>query len=58
MHPADCLHTVGLYGKKHLFRSQIEMGMGFECAGEIVDVGPGVDVSNIGKKVAFGDNPH
>ena len=31
--------------------------MGYEGAGEIVEVGPGVDVSNIGKVVAFVDIP-
>lgn len=34
------------------------MGVGFEGAGEIVEVGAGVDASNIGKAVAFSDQPH
>jgi len=34
------------------------MEVGFEGAGEIIEVGEGVDASLIGKKVAFADNPH
>lgn len=29
------------------------MGVGFEGSGKVVEVGPGVDASLVGKKVAF-----
>jgi len=32
------------------------MDMGFEASGEITEVGPGVDASKVGTKVAFWDN--
>ena len=47
----------GLYGDKNDFHSQ-EMGVGFEGAGEIVEVGPDVPESAIGEKVAFNQVPH
>lgn len=34
------------------------MGVGFEGAGEVVEVGNGVDATLVGKKVAFSQNPH
>jgi len=58
VNPSDYYFAVGLYGDRTLFKSQTEMGMGFEGAGEIVEVGAGVDASNIGKVVAFLENCH
>jgi len=48
VNPSDYIFAAGYYGDIKRFKSQTEMEMGFEAAGEIVEVGPGVDSSKIG----------
>jgi NADPH:quinone reductase-like Zn-dependent oxidoreductase len=48
VNPSDFYMTIGMYGVKELYRSQEEMGVGLEGAGEVVEVGPGADPSLLG----------
>lgn len=50
IHPSDMGFCRGYYGEKSKLKSIC--GCGGEGAGEIVEVGPGVDASYIGKRVA------
>lgn len=58
INPSDMYMTQGAYGVRTKFRSQEKMGCGFEGAGEITEVGEGIDAANIGKKVSFSFDPH
>lgn len=58
INPSDMYMTQGAYGVREKFRSQEKMGCGFEGAGEIVEVGEGVDAAVVGKKVSFSFDPH
>jgi NADPH:quinone reductase len=58
VNPSDYLHAAGVYGIKSLFKSQEEMGVGFEGAGEVVELGPDVDASFLNARVAFAFNVH
>ncbi len=54
IHPADLFFLVGAYGT--LQPKKFPLVPGFEGAGEIVQVGSGVDPSNIGKRVCLVPN--
>lgn len=41
-----------------MYRSQEQMGVGFEGAGEIIEVASNVSKEMIGRKVAFSQDPH
>jgi len=58
INPSDMFMTEGSYGIWEMYRSQEQMGVGFEGAGEIIETGPKVPKEVVGRKIAFSQDPH